>query len=165
MADAADYEAIRALIHEYCYLLDAGDFVGVALLCDEADFGASNRTERRHGRREIRAMYDDVILYDGRPCTLHQITNTTIHFDDAPRAGSAESPTAAQLPVSATARSYFMVQQSLVEFPLQTILAGEYRDRFTLAHSEWRFAERVVHPDRIGDLSRHMARGARDAHR
>ena len=93
------------------------------------------------GREQARQYYDGVILYeDGTPGTMHCITNTTITID-----GNA-----------ASARSYFTVIQSRPEFTLQPIIAGQYHDRFACEDGAWRFAERIIHPDRIGDLSRHM---------
>jgi hypothetical protein len=48
------------------------------------------------------------------------------------------------------------VLQQVDDFPLQPIIAGQYRDRFEKVDGGWRFTERVIHPDLIGDLSRHM---------
>src|SRR6185437_10546694 len=99
MATAADYEAIRALIHEYCFRIDAGDLDGVAALFDRAELGSSIRPERMHGRDEARHYYDGVILYDdGTPHTMHCITNVTINMGADDR--------------SATSRAYFTVIQS-----------------------------------------------------
>src|SRR3954451_7344405 len=144
MATADDYEAIRALIHEYCFRIDAGDLDGLAALFDRAELGSSIRPERMRGREEARRYYDGVILYDdGTPGTMHCITNTTITMggDDG----------------TATARSYFTVLQSRPEFTLQPIIAGQYHDRFALEAGGWHFTERIIHPDRIGDLSQHMS--------
>src|SRR6185312_2778850 len=79
VANADDYEAIRALIHEYCFRIDSGDLDGLAALFDRAELGSSVRPERMRGREEARHYYDGVILYDdGTPQTMHCITNTTI---------------------------------------------------------------------------------------
>ena len=143
MASAQDYEAIRALIHEYCFRIDAGDLDGVAALFDRAELGSSVRPERMRGREEARRYYNGVILYDdGTPQTMHCITNVTIAMGADDR--------------SASSRSYFTVIQSRPDLPLQPIIAGQYRDRFVLEAGAWRFAERIIHPDRIGDLSHHM---------
>jgi hypothetical protein len=55
----------------------------------------------------------------------------------------------------ATARSYFTVMQAH-EGVLQPIIAGRYQDQFENVDGEWRFAERIIHPDLQGDLSHHM---------
>jgi 3-phenylpropionate/cinnamic acid dioxygenase small subunit len=83
-----------------------------------------------------------VILYDGSPSTKHVISNVTIEITDD---GSA-----------ATARSYFTVLQARPDFPLQLIIAGRYQDRFERVDGRWRFADRQIIPDLVGDLSRHM---------
>ncbi len=138
-----DYEQIRALIHEYCFRIDAGDLDGLAALFDRAELGSSVRPERMRGSEQVRHYYDGVILHeDGTPQTMHCITNVTI--------------TMAADEQSATARSYFTVLQSRPDLALQPIIAGQYRDRFA-RDGGWHFTERIIHPDRIGDLSRHMS--------
>ena len=56
-----------------------------------------------------------------------------------------------------TARSYFTVLQAVPGFTLQPILAGRYHDEFEHVDGEWRFTDRLILPDLIGDLSHHMA--------
>ena len=147
MANADDYEAIKALIHEYCFRIDAGDLDGVAALFAHASLGASVHPSRLRGATEARTNYAGVVIYeDGTPHTMHCITNITVRIDDA------EAPASR----SATARSYFTVLQSHADFLLQPIIAGQYRDQFECVGDAWRFSERIIHPDRVGDLSRHM---------
>lgn len=145
MSESDARAAITALIHEYAYRIDAGDLDGVAALFEHAELGSSIRPERMRGAEQARQNYRGVILYDdGTPRTMHCITNVTV---------TVESATAAR------ARSYFTVLQSTAGLALQPIIAGQYRDRFESAGGEWRFTERIIHPDRIGDLSRHMRPG------
>ena len=133
---------IRALLDAYCERLDAGDFDGVADLFRHGVF-RSPRGTNLEGAAAVRSQYDAVILYDdGTPRTMHCITNVTISVDEDAQ--------------TATARSYFTVIQKVPDFPLQPIIAGQYRDRFALIDGEWWFTERIIHPDLIGDLSRHM---------
>ena len=133
---------IEALVYRYAELLDAGDLDGVAALFEHADWGSGTRTERMHGTDEVRRMYNGVILYeDGTPRTKHVITNLVIEHDDGA--------------IEASARSYFTVLQSK-DGTLQPIIAGRYHDRFELVDGEWRFRERIIHPDLHGDLSQHM---------
>ena len=144
MASADDYEAIRALIHEYCFRIDGGDLDGLAALFDRAELGSSVRPERMRGREQARHYYDGVILYDdGTPHTMHCITNITIKVEAGDR--------------SASSRSYFTVLQSRPDLALQPIIAGQYHDRFECSDGSWYFTERIISPDRIGDLSRHMS--------
>ncbi|MGH9024524.1 MAG: nuclear transport factor 2 family protein [Acidimicrobiia bacterium] len=134
---------ITALIHVYAELLDAGELDGVAALFAEADYGSPNRG-RIHGAAQVRKVYDPVILYaDGTPGTKHVISNVTIEL----------------VGDTASARSYFTVLQALAGLPLQPIIAGRYHDRFALDGGTWRFAERMILPDLIGDLSHHMRGG------
>jgi hypothetical protein len=143
MSDSDDIEAIRALIHEYAFRIDAGDLDGLAALFEHAELGSSVRPERMKGAAEARRNYNGVILYEnGTPCTMHCLTNVTITLDGGNR--------------TASARTYFTVIQAVPGFALQSIIAGQYRDRFERHAGEWCFAERIIHPDLIGDLSKHM---------
>lgn len=135
-------EAIAELVYRYAELLDSGDLDGVAALFEHADWGSGTRTERMHGSAQVRRMYDGVIIYDdGTPHTKHVITNLVIDHDDGT--------------THAGARSYFTVLQAH-NGVLQPVIAGRYHDRFECVDGEWRFAERIIHPDLQGDLSRHM---------
>src|SRR5690348_17508460 len=116
---SAAEEAIRALVHEYAFRIDAGDLDGLAALFEHAELGSSIRPERRKGTAEARRNYNGVILYDdGTPRTMHCITNVTIAVDDDAQ--------------TATARSYFTVIQKVPDAPLQPIIAGQYRDKFAV---------------------------------
>jgi hypothetical protein len=140
---AHDADEITALVHEYAFRIDAGDLDGVAALFEHAELGSSVRPERRRGTEEARKNYRGVILYDdGTPRTMHCITNVTVHVDTGG--------------TTASARSYFTVLQQVDDFPLQPIIAGKYADRFEKVGGTWRFTERIIHPDLIGDLSHHM---------
>jgi uncharacterized protein (TIGR02246 family) len=137
-----DVEAIRALIHEYAERIDAGDLEGLAELFDDATWSSPGRGKPLRGAEQVRRAYDGVILYDGIPGTKHVISNVTIQLSDD---GTA-----------AAARSYFTVLQARPDLPLQAIIAGRYHDRFERVDGRWRFADRQIIPDLIGDLSRHM---------
>lgn len=136
-----DVDAIRTLIHEYAERIDVGDLDGLAALFTDATWGSPGRGAPLRGAKQVRRGYDGVILYDGIPCTKHVISNVTIEL-------TGES--------AATARSYFTVLQALPDFPLQPIIAGRYHDRFERADGRWRFADRQIIPDLIGDLSHHL---------
>jgi hypothetical protein len=136
-------EAIRALIGAYATRLDAGDLDGVARLFEHGTFRSALGGRLRAGAEDVRAMYDPVILYDdGTPRTKHVLGNIEITLD-ASRA-------------TATSWCTFSVLQAAPARPLAIVLAGRYEDRFESTEGIWRFAERVVHPDLLGDLSRHM---------
>jgi len=98
--------------------------------------------------RAIEEMFHDtVIVYeDGTPRTKHVATNIIIDLD-------GDTGTA-------TARSYVTVLQATPGFALQTIAAGHYLDRFERRHGQWRFTERNVRIDLVGDVSHHLHRAA-----
>jgi uncharacterized protein (TIGR02246 family) len=137
-----DIEAIRALVHEYAERLDEGDLDGVASLFADATWGSPGRGTPLRGVEQVRRAYEDVILYGGKPGTKHVISNVTIEL-------GADAATA-------TARSYFTVLQARPGFPLQPIISGRYHDRFERVDGHWRFADRQILPDLVGDLSQHM---------
>jgi 3-phenylpropionate/cinnamic acid dioxygenase small subunit len=134
-------EAIRSLIHEYAELIDAGELDALAALFAHGTWSSPGRGTPLRGAEQVRRAYDGVILYDGTPCTKHVISNVTIETtnDNA-----------------ATARSYFTVLQARPDFALQPIITGRYHDRFERVDGRWRFADRQIIPDLIGDLSRHL---------
>lgn len=137
-----DVEAVRALVHEYAFRLDAGDLDGVAALFEHAELHSTRHDRVRRGTADARTLFEPVLLgADGTPATMHQITNVTVTVDGD----------------EATARSYFTVLQVTGQ-GLHPILAGEYRDRFARVEGAWRFTERWFDPKLFGDLSRHMAR-------
>ena len=142
MPPADDRGAIAALVHAYAERIDAGDLDGVAALLRDAVWRSPARPDGVQGLAAIRALYADVILYEGTPCTQHVVSNLTIELD-----GDA-----------AHARSRFTVLQARPDFPLQPIAAGRYHDGFARNGGVWRFAERTVLLDLVGDLSRHLSR-------
>lgn len=56
----------------------------------------------------------------------------------------------------ATARSYYAASQALPDSPLQPILVGRWHDHFERIHARWRFTDRTVFVDLIGDVSHHL---------
>ena len=125
----------------YAERIDAGDLDGVAALFAHATGRVPARTEPFSGTAAVRRVYDAVILYDGSPCTRHVVTNLVVELGGADQA---------------VARSYFTVFQALADFPLQPIIAGRYHDAFERVAGVWRFADRLILSDLIGDLSRHL---------
>ncbi|MEU1313278.1 nuclear transport factor 2 family protein [Streptomyces cinnamoneus] len=59
---------------------------------------------------------------------------------------------------TAVARSYVTVLQALPDLPLRPIAAGRYHDRFERREGQWRFVERRVRINLVGDVSRHLRR-------
>jgi 3-phenylpropionate/cinnamic acid dioxygenase small subunit len=138
----SDEHAISALIYAYAERLDEGDLDGVAALFAEATWRTPARAQPLLGTAAVRRAYDGVLLYDGRPSTKHVISNVTV-------AVASDAATA-------SARSYFTVMQARPDLPLQAIICGRYHDAFARGAGGWRFADRLILPDLIGDLSRHL---------
>jgi 3-phenylpropionate/cinnamic acid dioxygenase small subunit len=135
---ASSHRAIENLIATYAELVDDGDFAGVGHLLADATFIGRNVPVT--GRDAIEAMLrDSMIVYeDGTPRTEHLVTNIIVEVDEETGA--------------AAARSYVTALQALPDLPLQPIVSGGYHDRFERRDGRWRFVERRVHIDLVGEL-------------
>ena len=122
--------------------MDDGDFAGLGTLLADATFTGSGAPVS--GPAAIEKMFrDTLIVYDdGTPRTKHVTTNVVIEADE--EAGTADS------------RAYFTVLQALPGLALQPIVSGRYSDRFERRDGQWRFAERRVRVDLVGDVSHHL---------
>ena len=136
--------AIERLIFGYAERIDRGDFEGVGELFAEGTIAGPDGTPLARGRDEVRQLYERTTrrYEDGTPRTQHQTTNLQLELDEP---GGA-----------AGARSYYTVLQALPDFPLQPIVAGRYEDRFECSGSTWRFRERRMFVELVGDVSRHL---------
>jgi 3-phenylpropionate/cinnamic acid dioxygenase small subunit len=140
---AADHIEIESLLFCYAERIDAGDFAGVAALFAYAEIKAPGQERGATGAAEVQALYESTTrrYEDGTPRTKHVTGNLQVTFEG---------------PDAAAGRSYFTVLQALPDFPLQTIIAGRYHDRFERVAGRWRFCERLMLPELFGDLSRHL---------
>lgn len=133
---------ILKLMNEYCYRIDAGDLDGFAAMFEKSNFEIiGDPSGPMVGSAPVRAMLENVTLYDGKPQSKHVLSNVQIDVDGD----------------SATAQSYVTVMQALPDFPLQAIFIGHYFDNFQKGDDGWYFTSRRISPDLIGDLSRHRA--------
>ena len=139
----SDEQAIKNLLHRYCELQDAADFVGVSELFRHATYRVQNGPTS-WGYDEVYALktHHDQTHADGSLRTKHVTTNTIISIDAAAH--------------TASTRSYFIVLQATEQLPLQVVIAGRYLDSFELADGTWRFTDRLIVSDLIGDLSQHI---------
>jgi hypothetical protein len=138
-----DVAAVLALLHRYCELQDAADFVGVSELFRHATYAVSGGATHQ-GFDEVLALKSrhDVVHGDGSLRTKHVTTNTIVEVaDDA---------------TTAAARSYFTVLQATGDLPLQPVIAGRYIDEFERVAGVWRFRSRTIHGDLVGDLTKHL---------
>lgn len=135
-------QPILALMAEYCDSIDRGDLDGCAALFRDGRWGIAGQLAE--GERAVRALLANVTLYEGVPRTRHLMSNVLI---DVAADGKR-----------ATARSCLTVMQGVPpDFPLQAIFIGSYHDVFVREAGQWRFRERVIVPDLVGDLSRHRS--------
>jgi hypothetical protein len=126
-----------------CRRIDRGDFEGVGRLFARAVYRSASGGEYR-GADEVHAVLERRVIRheDGTPRTKHVTTNLVIEIDES--AGSAR------------ARSYFVVLQALAGSPLAPVVAGRYEDTFVREGGTWRFADRLIHLDLVGDPSGHL---------
>jgi hypothetical protein len=157
-ADAAERaearDAISKLVYGYAEALDGGQLERVARYFARAVIRSDGG--EFHGADGALAMYRRfTTFYDaaGRKCspdvpgatprTRHVTTNLIIDLADDLR--------------SATARSYFTVFQAVPGvIELQPIVRGAYRDAFEHADGEWRFTERIMITDGVGNVAHHL---------
>jgi len=135
-----DHRAITDLLHRYAECIDTGDLEGLASLFEHATYTAEGTGRVLTGRDEVLAAQGVVQLYDGTPRTHHDIGNIVVSVDGD----------------DATSRCYFTVLHAPPGSDPRVVLAGRYRDRFERVEGAWRFTERVIHMDLIGDLSTHI---------
>ena len=144
MGRSADIHAIETLIYHYADLIDAGQFEAVAKLFANGCI-VSPDGEECAGEQPVLALYRKTArIYPdtGTPCTEHMTSNVSVQLSEQ---GD-----------SASASSRFTVLQARDGFPLQVIIAGQYRDTFRKRDGHWEFARREMYPRLIGDLSRHL---------
>ena len=145
MTRHADRDAVTKLVFRYAELVDEGAFATVAKLFEHATFRAVVGTDvyTRTGAHQVREQFERmVITYDGVPSTKHLTTNVVVEVDASAR--------------TAAARSYYSVLQARPGLPLQVIIAGRYHDAFAEVDGEWRFTDRLIFSDLVGDLSHHL---------
>jgi 3-phenylpropionate/cinnamic acid dioxygenase small subunit len=140
-----DRDAITKLVFRYAELVDEGAFAAVGELFGRATFRAVVGADvyTRTGAAQVREQFERmVITYDGVPSTKHVTTNVVVDVDDEGR--------------TAASRSYYTVLQARPGVPLQVVIAGRYHDAFAEIEGEWRFTDRLIFSDLVGDLSHHL---------
>ena len=113
----SDYQRIQLLVYSYAERIDAGDFEAVAALMSKARLLYLPSAEVLEGGAQVLSanrMRVKIYPHTGTPCTTHYVNNLVIELEGD----------------RATAQSLFTVTQALEGFPLQTIMAGRYYDKF-----------------------------------
>ncbi len=141
--DAQIQEGVRRLLFAYSEGVDSGRFEDVAdLFGDGGIYGEVDGPAARGRGQVLAAMKGNVRVYDGVPRTRHVVSNVVIDID-----GSGES---------ARCRSYVQVVHQPPGGEISTIVAGTYHDVVVRDGDSWKFAERRMHLELIGDLSTHL---------
>ncbi len=141
------YHAITSLMFRYAECIDRADFAGLGELFAAAQIRSSAGDPARgmRGAAAVRDFYRNTnkVHADGTLRTRHLNTNILADIDEVEGV--------------ATVRSSYLVLQATPDLPLQPIVAGRYEDRFERRDGEWRFADRLIHVDLIGDVSAHLS--------
>ena len=137
--------AIEHLMYRYAECVDLARFSELGELFAHATLRADVSDGSMRGVDDIRDFYaaTNRVHDTGTLCTRHLSTNVVIEVDiDARRA---------------TALSCFTVLQATPRLALQPIVTGRYADVFEHVDGRWRFADRMVLVDQIGDMSEHLS--------
>ena len=139
------HHAISTLIFRYAECVDQADFDGLSALFAHGCIRSSAAADGGMRGDAIGRFYraTNRVHADGTLRTRHLATNLQIDIDEAAN--------------RATARSYYVVLQATEKLPFQPIAGGRYEDRFERVDGRWRFAERLIHVDQIGDMSEHLS--------
>ena len=139
------HHAITGLMFLYTERIDAGDFEGLGAIFANAAITADGTDIEVRGAEAVADYYRsmNVVHPDGTLRTRHLAVNVITDIDED--AGTA------------TARSGFVVLQQTPALPLQPIVTGRYRDRFTRVDGVWQFTQRHMMVDHVGDVSEHLS--------
>ena len=135
---------ITTLLYTYTEYIDAADFDAIGELFEHGKITTRGWRARPRGvtRSGTSTRTRTRCTRTARCAPRHLCTNVIVDIDES--AGTA------------TARSSFLVLQATKELPLQPIVAGRYRDRFERAAGKWRFAEREMSVEQVGDVREHL---------
>lgn len=139
------HHAITTLMFRYAEYVDAADFDAIADLFADAVLTNEGVDGEIAGGEAIKQLYlrTNRIHDDGTLRTRHLTSNVIVDIEEA--AGTAAG------------RCAFVVFQQTAALPLQPIVTGRYRDRFARSSRGWRFAQRHIIVDHVGDVREHLA--------
>ncbi len=121
-----DTEAIRSLLHRYCFCMDEGRFTELAaLFTEDGEWIAPYRTAR--GPADIAAWLQQSV--PPQPRRMHYVMNSIVECDGA----------------RATARSNYLVMVEGPNGPIPSV-CGTYDDELVKQPDGWRFQRRrLIH--------------------
>ncbi len=130
---AEDKDAIRELLHRYCFCMDEGRFAELgALFTEDGEWIAPYRTAK--GSADIEAWLQQSV--PPQPRRMHFVMNSTIECDGA----------------RATARSNYLVMVEGASGPAPSV-CGVYDDVLVKQPDGWRFQRRrLIHAFK-GDMA------------
>jgi 3-phenylpropionate/cinnamic acid dioxygenase small subunit len=139
------HHAITSLMFRYADCVDSADFDGIGALFADATITNEGVPGEIAGSDAVKQLYVSTnrVHDDGTTRTRHLTSNLLVDIEEA--AGTA------------TGRSVFVVFQQTPTLPLQPIVSGRYRDRFHRSNRGWRFAQRHIIVDHVGDVREHLA--------
>ena len=141
------HHAISSLMFRYAECVDQADFDGLSALFAHGRMRSTSAEDPESGMTgdAVGRFYaaTNRVHEDGTLRTRHLSTNVRIDIDEVNDA--------------ATAKSYFVVFQATARLPFQAIVGGRYEDRFDRVDGEWRFADRCVIVDQIGNMAEHLS--------
>lgn len=141
------HHAISTLMFRYAECVDLADFEGLSTLFAHGTLGSPSAEDGQTGMTgdQVGRFYaaTNRVHDDGTLRTRHLSTNVRIDIDEEHDA--------------ATAKSYYVVFQATAKLPFQAIVGGRYEDRFERVDGVWRFADRIVIVDQIGNMEEHLS--------
>ena len=141
------HHAISNLMFRYAECVDLADFDGLSELFVHGTMRSTSAEDSETGMtgEQVGRFYaaTNRVHEDGTLRTRHLSTNVRIDIDESSD--------------TAKAKSYYVVFQATAKLPFQAIVGGRYEDRFERVDGEWRFADRVVIVDQIGNMEEHLS--------
>ena len=139
------HHAILNLMFRYTECVDQANFAGLSEVFAHGQIRSNSMEDGAIVGAAVGKFYKsiNVVHEDGTLRTRHLTTNVRIDIEEEDD--------------RATARSYFVVLQATPNLPFQPIVGGRYEDRFESVDGEWRFAERVMLVDQIGNVEEHLS--------
>ncbi|MGH7288395.1 MAG: nuclear transport factor 2 family protein, partial [Myxococcota bacterium] len=137
--------AITTLLFRYAECIDRADFAGLGQLFAHGRIrSSSGPAGDAWSGDQVREFYarTNRVHDDGTLRTRHLNTNHVVDIDEP--AGVA------------SVRSAYVVFQATPKLPFQPIVGGRYEDRFERSDAEWRWIDRLIHVDQVGDVSEHL---------
>ena len=140
----SSHHAITTLMYRYAEYVDAADFASIGALFADGEMTTRGMPGAIVGADAVAGLYSHTnkVHPNGTLLTRHLTTNVIVDIDEAV--------------ATATARSSFVVFQATPQVALAPIVAGRYRDRFRRVDGTWRFAQREMDVQQIGDVSDHL---------